>query len=191
MTNKENFKEDIFEIACKGDAIAVEKKTNKPCGCEEIGCNGCALVNKTGSCRETLALWLEEEYVEPCPFEEGELVEVSDDGENWHLGYFSHIGCGYYFAYFKGDVGGLGAVGHKYCQKYGTLGGLVKDKQNEEAIEKQKAKKPLMRYENMGISNSPNERFKVYGCPCCKEEIDEETSFCQNCGQKIDWKGEQ
>ena len=57
------------------------------------------------------------------------------------------------------------------------------------SLEKQIAKKPLMRYENMGLGISPNESFKVFGCPCCKEEIDEErTNFCPNCGQKIDWE---
>lgn len=54
------------------------------------------------------------------------------------------------------------------------------------ALEKQIPKKPLIRYENMGFG-SPCETFKIYGCPCCREELDEATSFCQNCGQKIDW----
>ena len=56
-----------------------------------------------------------------------------------------------------------------------------------EALAKQIPKKPLTRYENMGFGISPNETFKIYGCPCCKEDLGDETSYCQNCGQKIDW----
>lgn len=59
------------------------------------------------------------------------------------------------------------------------------------ALEKQIPKKPLIRYENMGFGISPNETFKIKGCPCCKEDLDsdETTYFCQNCGQAIDWEG--
>lgn len=60
----------------------------------------------------------------------------------------------------------------------------------KEALEKQIPKKPLIRYENMGFGVSPNESIKIYGCPCCKEDTDGATYFCQNCGQKIDWESE-
>lgn len=57
------------------------------------------------------------------------------------------------------------------------------------ALEKQIPKKALIRYESMGTS--PNESFKIYGCPCCKEDTDGETSFCQYCGQKIEYEDEE
>lgn len=55
------------------------------------------------------------------------------------------------------------------------------------AIEKQTPKKPLIRVEHMGYGVSPNETFKIYACPCCKEDIDGVTTYCQCCGQRIDW----
>ena len=61
----------------------------------------------------------------------------------------------------------------------------------EMLIEKQIPKKPLIRYENMGFGVSPNENIKIYGCPCCKEDTDGATYFCQNCGQKLDWSDEE
>lgn len=55
------------------------------------------------------------------------------------------------------------------------------------ALERQIPKKPLIRYGNAVLGTLPNESFKIEECPCCKEYLDEETSYCQNCGQKIDW----
>lgn len=125
MTNKGFFKEEIFEIACSGDGIAVDKETNKPCKCSETSCVLCALFNKTDlRCTYALAEWLEAEYKEPCPFEEGELVEVSDDKEFWYLEYFVEFTEGMYEtrSYKEDKLTSL----RVYCQKYGTLGGLVK-----------------------------------------------------------------
>lgn len=178
MTNKGHFKEEIFEIACSGDTVAVDLN-GQPCCCGETRCWNCLFDKDSRQCSELLAEWLNSEYVEPCEFEKDELVEVSDDEWYWYLEYFVEFTEGMYKARVHKEDEMIS--GWKYCRKYGTLGGL----------EKHISKKPLMRYENMGLGISPNERFKVYGCPCCKEEIDEETSFCQNCGQKIDWKGEQ
>lgn len=133
MTNKEHFKEEIFEIACEGDSIAVDKRTNKPCGCGGIGCSGCALANKIGSCRDALVKWLDEEYKEPCPFEKDELVEVSYNGKNWCLRYFSHKDNNEYCVFPMGAKSSekFETVYYQYCRKYGTLGGLVKGEQND------------------------------------------------------------
>lgn len=125
MTNKGHFKEEIFEIACEGDTVAVDKETNKPRKCSETSCVLCALFNKTDlKCVNALAGWLEEEHKEPDPFEEGELVEVSDDRESWYLEYFVKFTEGMYETReYKEDEMTSKWI---YCQKYGTLGGLVK-----------------------------------------------------------------
>lgn len=129
MTNKGHFKEEIFEIACSGRHIAVDKKTNKPCSCKDISCDDCALRKGDMKCRDVFVEWLNAEYKEPCQFEEGELVEVSDDKECWILGYFAKFEGMYEIRERKEDKMTSKWI---YCQKYGTLGGLVKgEKEND------------------------------------------------------------
>lgn len=130
MTNKEHFKEEIFEVACSGTHIAVDKKTNKPYSCKDISCDDCAFRKGDMKCKDAFLKWLEEEYVEPCPFEKGELVEVSDDREFWYLEYFDEFTRGRYIT--RESKMSECTSAWKYCQKYGTLGGLVKgEKEND------------------------------------------------------------
>lgn len=78
---------------------------------------------------DALHKWCNAEYKEPCPFEEGELVEVSDDGKCWYLEYFVKFTGLYETREYKEDE--LTSE-WTYCQKYGTLGGLVKgEKEND------------------------------------------------------------
>lgn len=132
MTNKEHFKEELLEVACGGTHIAFDKETNKPCSCADISCFDCAFHKGDMKCKDAFIEWLKEEYKEPCPFEKGELVEVSVDGIDWCLRHFSHIDEENERRKFKAFVLGLdgkeiyGTSGWEYCRKYGTLGGLVK-----------------------------------------------------------------
>lgn len=77
--------------------------------------------------------WLNEEYVEPCQFKKDELVEVSDDGIEWYLRYFYRIDETRTNRKFLTSACGKTSkeidlvTGWKYCRKYGTLGGLVKE----------------------------------------------------------------
>lgn len=38
MTNREKFAEQILDIACNGDSIAVNKVTSEPIACYELEC---------------------------------------------------------------------------------------------------------------------------------------------------------
>ena len=58
------------------------------------------------------------------------------------------------------------------------------------ALEKQVAKKPIVK----GEFGS----YKIYRCPCCMEELYEDTEWgtvffehCTECGQKLDWSDEE
>lgn len=128
MTNKIFFKEEIFEVACGGTHIAVDKKTNKPRSCKDISCSDCALRKDDTKCKDAFLEWLNTEYGEPCPFEIDELVEVSDDGKNWYLRHFSHKEKDKCYVFTNGAKSNENhrAVDYPYCRKYGTLGGLVK-----------------------------------------------------------------
>ena len=53
-----------------------------------------------------------------------------------------------------------------------------------EAVEKQKAKKPL----NICIAKDGNKTVGTVGrCPCCNSIIDFSMIWCDDCGQQLDW----
>lgn len=127
MTNKEFYKEQILDIVCNGDRFAFNKDTNELCACGySMSCRNCLF--NDGTCGKMTKEWCNAEYVEPYPFKEGELVEVSDNGTIWCLRYFSHIGKNMEYKYYTYDTQKKIGDGTcwKYCRKYGTLGGLVK-----------------------------------------------------------------
>lgn len=137
MTNREFYKEQILDIVCKGNGFGLHKDTNELCSCEKMGtCNSCAFHGDWG-CRERTEEWCNAEYIEPCKFEKDELVEVSNNGIEWYLRRFSHIEVDEYKnKLFRTYINGYTSkqtdhlVSWKYCQKYGTLGGLVKEEEN-------------------------------------------------------------
>lgn len=72
MTNKEFYKDTIFEIACKGHRIAVDKNTHKPGSCA-IKCNDCAFFEPYPNCSVGIEKWANAEYV---PFVDWSNVAV-------------------------------------------------------------------------------------------------------------------
>ena len=129
MTNREKYKEELCDIAIARKHLAVSNKSLKPCMCNLISCFDCIANNNITSCEEVIREWADSKYVEPCPFEKDELVEVSNDGKNWKLRYFSCKKNGCFYCYREGltSKDALEVWDWKYYQKYGTLGGLVKE----------------------------------------------------------------
>lgn len=66
MTNREKFAEQILDIACNGEVIAVNKVTLEPIRCRGTACKEC-LFNFNGgeSCIDKRKKWMNSEYVEP------------------------------------------------------------------------------------------------------------------------------
>lgn len=129
MTNREFFKEQILDLVCKGKSLAFDVMTNKVCDCHDTSCHNCLFSRNSEGCVNGIEKWSNAEYVEPCPFERDELVEVSGDKKLWNLRYFSHkTADGGYYAYCGGKKSSetKDATRWNYCRKYGTLGGLVK-----------------------------------------------------------------
>lgn len=63
MKNKEKFRDEIFEIACKGNSIAINKYTGELVDCGGVGCKDCAFNNPNKlSCREACCQWANKEY---------------------------------------------------------------------------------------------------------------------------------
>lgn len=65
MTNREKFAEQILDIACNGDSIAVNKVTLEPIRCRGTACKECLLNFNIESCRDGRKKWANSEYVEP------------------------------------------------------------------------------------------------------------------------------
>ena len=62
MTNKEFFKEQLLDIACKGDVIAVNEKTGVPMSCNYPNCFGCLFNNIEEECGTQLSNWCKADY---------------------------------------------------------------------------------------------------------------------------------
>lgn len=129
MTNKEFYKEQILYLVCEGSKIAINKDTQMPCKCENVHCNTCLLYGDSYNCRQTFSEWCKAEYVKPCPFKKDELVEVSQNGVDWLLRHFCKLENEMYYCYENGKTSTNShcTQAWRYCRKYGTLGGLIKE----------------------------------------------------------------
>ena len=65
MKNKEKFSKEIFDIACKGDSIAVTIANNEIVPCGNIECEKCIFeARRHEECSDKITIWCESEYVE-------------------------------------------------------------------------------------------------------------------------------
>lgn len=65
MKNKEKFAKEIFDIACRGDSIAITMTNNEIVPCESIDCEKCIFkVEEYEKCSDKIKKWCESEYVE-------------------------------------------------------------------------------------------------------------------------------
>lgn len=70
MKNKEFYKDEIYEVACKRDVFAVNKKTGEVMRCACAKCYDCVFDNHRKfrtctDCNERAMAWLEQEHIEP------------------------------------------------------------------------------------------------------------------------------
>lgn len=66
MTNREKFAEQILDIACGGNEIAVDKATSEPIACYELECEDCLFnTHSYVYCGDKTEKWANSEYVEP------------------------------------------------------------------------------------------------------------------------------
>lgn len=63
MKNKEFYKDEIYEVACKRDRFAVNKMTKEIDCCFEMNCCDCLF--DSCCCGSRAMKWLEEEHLEP------------------------------------------------------------------------------------------------------------------------------
>lgn len=66
MTNREKFAEQILDIVCSGNSLAVNKTTLEPIACGKSECKDCLFnVSDVMSCGNKRIKWANSEYVEP------------------------------------------------------------------------------------------------------------------------------
>ena len=66
MTNKEKYGNEILDIACTGDCVAMRNSDNVIVGCRKLKCLDCAFdTHGKGYCNEEIEKWANSEYVEP------------------------------------------------------------------------------------------------------------------------------
>ena len=95
MKNKEKYAKEIFEIACSGSSIALDKNTMQPVSCAGFNCCNCSFRDDNGLCNELCAEWCESEYVEP-PIDWSKvsvdtpiLVKTFSNDEAWQKRHFA------------------------------------------------------------------------------------------------------
>ena len=94
MTNREKYAEQILDIACNGDKLAVDKKTMKLTLCNGTPCHNCYFsINGIRTCEDTCRKWCNDEYTEPIdwskvPVDTPILVRDSEN-EPWRHRYFA------------------------------------------------------------------------------------------------------
>lgn len=104
MLNKEKFKDEILEIACNGESLALNKNTGKLTSCSGIFCSNCEFKLDACSCLDACKIWCNSEYKEPevnwkaVPIDTPIYIKLA--GNVWTPRYFSHYDNGdiYYFA---------------------------------------------------------------------------------------------
>lgn len=126
MTNKEKYAEQILDIACSFNEIAVDKKTMKPVSCKDISCEDCyfGIRNCDDECKE----WCNSEYIEPpidwskVPVDTPILVRDSQD-EEWHRRHFAKFEDGIVYAWDDGRTSWSSLSDEVVDWKYAKLAG--------------------------------------------------------------------
>lgn len=93
--NKEMWNDWLIDNCVDGmSSFGVNKDTHVPFSCYDHSGSRCAgslcVFFGDGRCHRARRKWLDEEYIEPCLFKTGDIVEVSDTGKYWYLRRFMH-----------------------------------------------------------------------------------------------------
>lgn len=113
MKNKEKFKDELVNIICIGDSIAIDKETHTPIVCSDIKCSNCLFYTVKMCCSDALVEWANQEYKKP------DVISVSD-----HF-FLSYIKDG--FEYLARDKDGrlyAHAIKPKKYKEYGMWIGM-------------------------------------------------------------------
>lgn len=111
MKNKEKFKDEIINIICSGDNLAVDKETDVPISCNSILCTKC-LFNDDGCNIDKIDAWANKEYKEPIVISYKDSLFLNFIKDDYH--YIARDKNGLLYAYF---------IKPKKCEGYGLWEG--------------------------------------------------------------------
>lgn len=110
MTNREKYAEQILDIACIEELLAISKNTMKLVSCADILCEDCYFgMDVDKKCGDACKEWCESEYVEPqidwskVPVDTPILVRDSQDDE-WLHRHFAKFKDGVVYAWDDGKT---------------------------------------------------------------------------------------
>lgn len=105
MTNKEKYAQEILDIVCDGDIVAIVH--NEPCNCSSLDCHKCDLytTDYEHDCSDKLAEWCNKEYQEvdwsKIPVDTKVYVRDSEN-EQWKPRYFAFYRNGIVYTFMYG-----------------------------------------------------------------------------------------
>lgn len=109
MTNREKYAEQILDIACIGELLAIGKNTMKLVSCADILCEDCYFgMDVDKKCGDACKEWCESEYVEPqidwskVPVDTPILVR-DKESDKWFRRYFARYEKGWVYAWSDGS----------------------------------------------------------------------------------------
>ncbi len=124
MLNREKYAEEILNIACKGDKIAI--CNGKLTACDDTHCINCDF-RRPSECQEKMLKWANSEYVEPpvdwskIPVDTPILVRDSESSE-WKRRYFAKYKNNMVYAWEAGATSwSAGSPAHMTDWKYAKL----------------------------------------------------------------------
>ena len=90
MTNREKYAEQILDIACSGDRIAVDKETGKIVPCASLRCKKCLFDGAPQNCMHAARQWC---YSEPTDWSkvpvDTPILVKDDESDGWLRRYFA------------------------------------------------------------------------------------------------------
>ena len=109
MTNKEKYGNEILDIACTGDRVAMRNSDNVIVGCKKLKCSDCAFNTYGKCCNDAIEKWANSEYVEP-PVDWSKVavdtpILVRDsEKESWRKRHFAKYENGKVYTWLGGST---------------------------------------------------------------------------------------
>lgn len=97
MENKDKFKNEIVDIICGGNSIAVDKETHVPVACTNIECDNCLFYNIKEYCIDALVEWANQEYKDPIVISQNDITFLSYISNKFK--YIARDNCGNLYVY--------------------------------------------------------------------------------------------
>lgn len=185
MTNREKFEKEILDIACSGNKIAMDRKSNTLQNCCNLICINCSFYKPGIHCKEVIKEWSNSKYIEPpvdwskVPVDTPIFVKEYYNGR-WVKRYFAKYEDGKIYAWDNGTTSWSADNDSNKCSSW-AYAKLLDDPCIP--ISKQTPVKPTEIY---------NDKAESIWCTCgtCGAPLGWKGTinfnYCSDCGQKID-----